>query len=289
MTSLPLNTTIHSAAPTPVLALLNPARLVRLFASHRALIRQFTMREIHSANRDTALGWAWVAITPAIMLAIYTIVFGTILGARGNRPPLEYALWLFCGITLFHLFTEPMNRGPGLVAGRPNFVKKLVFPLEILPVSAIGVVLFHTAISCVLLVIAKAVVVGHFSGWELLFPVAVVPVALLGLGVCTLLAAIGVFVRDLRHIVNGPLGRALFFLTPLVYPLEIVPERFRWLIAINPLTSVVQFGRQCLVDGRNPDGAWWIGLGVVTLVGLVGVVAAYAVFTKAKRGFADVI
>lgn len=287
MTSLPLNTTIHSAAPTPVLALLNPARLVRLFWAHRALAVQFTMREVRAGNRDTLLGWLWIVLSPAVMLAIYTLVFGLIL-LRSDEP-LKYALWLFCGLTLFHVFTEPMNRGAGLVAGRPNFVKKIVFPLEVLPLSAVGVTLVYTAASVVLLVIAKAFVVGHFTGWELLFPLAIVPVALLGLGVCTLLAAIGVFVRDLRHVVNGPLGRALFFLTPLVYPMDIVPERFRWLIAINPLTSVVQFGRQCLVDGRNPDAAWWIGLGVVTLVGLLGVVVAYAVFTKAKRGFADVI
>ena len=287
MTSLPLNTTIHSAAPTPVLALLNPARLVRLFWLHRALAVQFTMREVRAGNRDTLLGWVWIVLSPAVMLAIYTLVFGLIL--LRSEDPWTYALWLFCGLTLFHVFTEPMNRGAGLVAGRPNFVKKIVFPLEILPLSSVGVTLVYTAASVALLVVAKAVVVGHFTGWELLFPLAIVPVALLGLGVCTLLAAIGVFVRDLRHIVNGPLGRALFFLTPLVYPMDIVPERFRWLIAINPLTSVVQFGRQCLVEGRNPDGAWWMGLGVVTLAGLLGVVVAYAVFTKAKRGFADVI
>ena len=191
----------------------------------------------------------WVVLGPAVMLAVYTLVFGLIL--LQSEDPWAYALRLCCGLTLFQVFAEPMGRGPGLVAGRPNFVKRIVFPLEVLPASAVGVALFYTGISTVLLVVAKAVLGGRFTGWELLFPLAVVPAALLGLGVCAAMAAIGVFVRDLRHVVGGPVSRALFFLTPLVS--DVAPERFRWIIGLNPLTSIVEPGRATLIDGVNPD------------------------------------
>lgn len=286
MTTIPLTTT-HSAQPTPVGALLNPARLARLARQHQGLIAQFTLREIQAANKDTALGMLWVVLGPAVMLAIYTLVFGLILLRSDN--PWHYALWLYCGLTLYQVFADPMNRGPGLVASRPNFVKKVVFPLEVLPISAVGTTLFYTLVSMLLLIVAKAIVIRSFTGWEVLFPLAIIPAALLGLAAGTLLSAIGVFVRDLRHVINGPVARALFFLTPLVYPLEKVPEGWRWVIALNPLTSIVEFGRATLIDGRNPDTRWWVGLGVVTAIGLVGVVVSMAVFTKAKRGFADVL
>jgi len=293
MTALPAQT-VHSAAPTPIAALLNPLRVPRLLWQHRELIRQFTFREVQAANKDTMLGMLWVVLGPAIMLAIYTLVFGLIL--LRTDDPWGYALRLYCGLTLFQVFADPMNRGPGLVSSRPNFVKKVVFPLEILPISAVGVTLFYTLISMVLLVAAKGLVVllglgeiGGFTGWELLFPLALAPAALLGLGACALLSAVGVFVRDLRHVIAGPVGRALFFLTPLVYPLERVPPPWDAWITLNPLTSIVEFGRATLIDGRNPDTRWWIGLGAVTLMGLLGVVVGFAVFTKAKRGFADVL
>lgn len=293
MTALPAQT-VHSATPTPIGALLNPLRVPLLLWRHRELIQQFTVREVQAHNKDTILGMIWVVLGPAMMLAIYTLVFGIIL--LRDPDPWSYALRLYCGLTLFHVFSDQMQRGPGLVAGRPNFVKKIVFPLEILPVSALGVTMFYTLISVGLLILAKAIVavsglgqVGGFTGWELLFPLALVPAALLGLGVCALLSAIGVFVRDLRHVVAGPIGRALFFLTPLVYRLDHVPEPWdRW-IALNPLTSIVEFGRATLIDGQLPETRWWIGLGVVTLIGLVGVVVGFGVFSKAKRGFADVL
>lgn len=286
VTALPVQT-VHSASPTPVAALLNPARPVRLLWSQRSLLWQFTLREIRSANRDTLLGMVWVVLGPAVMLAVYTLVFGLIL--LRSEDPWAYALRLYCGLTLFQVFAEPMGRGPGLVAGRPNFVKRIVFPLEVLPASAVGVALFYTGISTVLLVVAKAVLGGRFTGWELLFPLAVVPAALLGLGVCAAMAAIGVFVRDLRHVVGGPVSRALFFLTPLVYPMSAVPERFRWIIGLNPLTSIVEFGRATLIDGVNPDPGLWIGLGVVSALGAAASVVGFAVFAKARRGFADVL
>lgn len=286
MTAIPIQT-VHSARPTPVWALLNPGRLAGLLWQHRELIRQFTAREIQAGNKDTILGMVWLFLSPAMMLGIYTLVFGLIL--LRTADPLGYALRLYCGLTLFQVFAEPMNRGPGLVSSRPNFVKKIVFPLEVLPISAVGSTLFYALISVLLLVVAKAIVVRSFTGWELLFPLALIPAALLGLGVCAVLSAVGVFVTDLRHVVSGPVARALFFLTPLVYPLERVPERWRGWIAMNPLTSIVEFGRATLIDGRNPGTQWWIGLGVVTLVGLASVVVGFAVFTKAKRGFADVL
>lgn len=286
VTAIPAQT-VHSATPTPVLALLNPARLARLFWTERELIRQFTLREIQASNKDTLLGFLWIFLGPAMMLAIYTLVFGLIL--LRTDDPWGYALRLYCGLTLYQVFSEQMNRGPGLVASRPNFVKKIVFPLEVLPVSAVGVTLFYTAVSVLLLVIAKGIIMRGFTGWELLFPLAVLPAALLGLGVCALLSAVGVFVRDLRHVVGGPVARALFFLTPLVYPLHVVPEKWRWLIALNPLTSIVEFGRATLIAGENPAREWWIGLGVVMMLGLAAVVLGFAVFTKAKRGFADVL
>ena len=286
MTTLQAST-VHSARPTPVGALLNPWRLVRLVRRHGDLIVQFVLREIQAANKDTLLGIVWVVLGPALMLAIYTLVFGLILLRDPN--PWRYALWLYCGLTLFHVFAEPMNRGPGLVAGRPNFVKKVVFPLEVLPISAVGTTLFYAVVSVLLLIVGKAIVLRQFTGWEALFPLALVPAALLGLAACATLSALGVFVRDLRHVISGPVARALFFLTPLVYPLERVPHPWGRLIALNPLTCVVEFGRATLIDGRNPEPRWWIGLGVVTLLGAAGVVVSMAIFTKAKRGFADVL
>ncbi len=268
---------------------LNPVRVVQGLWHHRDLIRQMVNREISQRYRGTVLGFAWSLIVPLTSLAIYTFVFSGIF--RSNwRPGIQnstgdYALTLFAGLTAFNVLAETLSRAPNLVLASPNLVKKVVFPLEILPVVQLGATLATTAISLVALLVVNGVLTRTVSATLWLLPLTFVPLVLLALGISWFFASLGVYVRDLGQGV-GLLTQVLLFLSPVMYPTTAIPEAFRVWFNLNPLTSILNDFRATLLWGQVLDWPLWMVWFVVSaLVAWLG----YAWFIKTKPGFADVM
>ena len=266
--------------------------MVRNLWNHRDLIAQFTKRELVGRYRGAYLGLLWAFLIPLLMLTIYTFVFSEVLNARWtlnpNEPPTHFALTMFCGLIVFNILAECLTRSPSLILGNPNFVKKVIFPLEILPVSLLGASFVHGAICLAILIVGQAIFLPEFpatlsAAW--LFPIWIVPLVALTLGLSWFVAALGVFVRDIGQAITI-IVQMLFFMTPIFYPVTLVPEGWRWVLRINPLTTIVEGARATLIEGRPPDwGAW----GVVTVLSLVAMQLGYVWMMKCRRGFADVV
>jgi len=275
-----------------LLAAANPARFVPAIWRQRHLVSQLTWREITGRYRSSVLGLAWSFITPLVMLSLYTFVFGVVFKARWPGAPsgslTEFGLMLFAGLTAFSLFSECVVRAPSLITGSPNYVKKVVFPLEVLPVSVLGSALFHAAISMAMVVVARQVIVGGaLDGAPVMLfaPVVLVPLVCLALGVSWFLASLGVFLRDIGHAVTLA-TQALLFLTPIFYPVSALPERLQIVVKLNPLSPVVDGVRRILVQGLQPDWSPWL---YSLAAGIVVLCAGHAWFAMSKRAFADVI
>jgi lipopolysaccharide transport system permease protein len=265
-----------------------PLGFVRNLWRHRELIAQFARREIEGRYRGSFLGVFWSLARPLFLLMVYTLVFGVIFRStwpQGRGGAGEFALIAFCGLAAFGLFAECVGRAPSLVTSVPSFVKKVVFPLEILPLAALGAALFHLLVSLALLLAAQLVLVGWIPWTALLLPLVTLPAVFVCLGAMWFLSSVGVFVRDLEQAIG--LGvQLLFFLTPIVYPVEIVPERLRPLLLLNPMASVVENTRRVLLWGQLPDFAAlaaWVGVTAIFMV------LGYAWFVRTRRAFADVL
>lgn len=262
---------------------------LRTIWQHRQLVAQLTWREITGRYRSSMLGFVWSFITPMITLALYTFVFGVVFTSRwpGARTDnlAEYGLMLFAGLTAFTVFSECVTRAPSIITASPNYVKKVVFPLDVLPVSVAGAALFHAGISVLLLTLARLVVMGTIAPTVVLVPIVLLPLVMLALGISWLLASLGVYFRDIAHTV-GLVTQVLFFTTPVFFPLDAIPAAYRPIIAANPLTSIVQSMRTVAVVGAAPDwGAWTVSM----VIGLIVLWAGHAWFARTRSGFADVL
>ncbi len=269
--------------------LLNPINALRDFWSHRDLLFQLTIREIKGLYRGSYLGMIWSVLTPLFMLAIYTFVFSVVFNARFGTSPdesrLEFALALFCGLIPFNVFTQCISVAPRLIVLNANYVKKVVFPLEILPVSILGRTLFEGLISFAILIGGVAAFVRPPSPAYLALPLVFLPLIFWSLGISWFFASLGVFIRDLAHAVDL-LIRILFFLTPIFYPISRVPPTFRFFLHLNPLTLIVGDFRSVIIFGRFPDWSLW-GIGVT--VSFVAMMTGYWWFMRGKHAFADVL
>ena len=265
---------------------------MRMFAAlvrHRDLVWQMTKREIVGRYRGSFLGVAWSIFHPLLMLGVYTFVFSGVFKSRwrtgATDGTADFAVVLFAGMLVHGLFAECVNRAPGLVLANPNFVKKVVFPLEVLPWVTMGSALFHTGAS--LIVLLGGLVAGSLGvpPTAVLFPVVIAPFVLLTMGVSWFLAATGVYLRDLGHSV-GIATTVILFLSPVFYETSQIPDRYAWLIQLNPLTLIIEQSREVLVWGRLPN---WTGLLGYLIVSLVVAQLGFRWFQKARRGFADVL
>ncbi len=261
---------------------------LQLAWSQRALLLQLVRRDVLGRYRGSLLGLAWSFVTPLMMLAIYTFVFGTVFKARwnpdGTEGPLEFALALFAGLIVFNLFAEVATRAPGLITGNPNYVKKTVFPLALLPMAATAAALFHAGMSLLILLAALAWL-GRLSWWVLTLPLVWLPFLAFLLGLAWWLAALGVFLRDLGQIV-GMAVTALLFLSPVFYPASALPEGLRPWAFVNPLAVPIEASRALLLEARPPD---WAGLALYAGVALAFAWLGWVWFARTRRGFADVM
>ena len=273
----------HQAQPTSLVA------LIESLWRNRHLIVQMTRREVVGRYKGSALGLAWSFLTPILMLAVYTFVFSVVFKARwgtdGDESKTQFALVLFVGMIVHGLFAEVLNRAPGLILSNVNYVKKVVFPLDVLPVIAMGAALFHASISLAVLLIAFALFNGYLHWTAIFIPVVLLPLVILTLGVAWIFASLGVFLRDVGQTV-GIITTMMLFLAPIFYPVTALPEEVRPLIMANPLTFIIEEARGVVILGRMPE---WTGLGIYTLAATAVAWAGFAWFQKTRKGFADVL
>lgn len=255
---------------------------------YRQLIRSLAWREILGRYRGSAGGMVWSLVTPVLMLAVYTAVFSGIFQARWSQEassPADYALQLFVGLLIHGLVAECLNRSPVLIVSNVSYVKRVVFPLATLPVVTLLSALFHFLIGVAVLLAFQFYFHGTLQLTLLWLPVVLLPYVVLLLGVSWALAALGVYLRDINQL-TGLLTLILMFLSPVFYPASALPERFRGIFQMNPLTLIIEQARDVVLNGRSPN---LLALGLYLLVGLVVCVLAYRLFSVMKRGFADVL
>ncbi|MBK6958195.1 MAG: ABC transporter permease [Nitrosomonas sp.] len=259
---------------------------------HYPLILQMVKREVIGRYRGSFLGILWTFVNPILMLAIYTFVFGVVFKVRLDPQntvlyddKFAFALLLFIGLILFNLFSECLSRAPGLVLANVNYVKKVIFPLEILPLVSLGSALFHAGISFLVLVIFM-LVIDHPIHWTLIFfPIIVLPLLLLILGLSWMLASIGVYVRDIGQFI-GLILTMLLFMSPIFYPASALPESVRDYLFLNPLSFVIEQARAVTLYGQLPD---WSGLVIYYMLASIVSWAGLMWFMKTRKGFADVL
>jgi len=255
---------------------------------NRRLIGALAAREIASRFRGSLLGFAWAIVQPVFMLAIYAFVFSEVFKSRwpgGTGSKTEFALVLFAGLIVFNTFSEVFNRAPQLVLSNANYVKRVVFPLEILSVVSVLTALFNLVVSLAVWLAFYMIVAGVPHPTVLLFPVALLPLLLLLTGLSWFFAALGVYLRDIAQ-VTAIITAAIMFLTPIFFPVDAVPERFRGLLDVNPLAPIVQQVREVLIWNMGLDP---VRFGTSFVLGLVVFGAGFAFFQKVRKGFADVI
>lgn len=235
------------------------------------------------------MGMLWSFANPIFMLAVYTFVFSVVFEAKWGsnvaNGKTEFALVLFVGLILHGFLAEVLNRAPTLIVGNSNYVKKVVFPLEILPIVTVGAALFHSAISLIVLIGAFGAINGHLHWSMLLTPFVFLPLAILISGLAWILASLGVFIRDLSQ-ATGIIVTILLFVSPIFFPISSIPESFQIYVLANPLTFIIEQARAVLIFGNSPD---WLGLGVYLILSTVIAWVGFIWFQKTRKGFADVI
>jgi lipopolysaccharide transport system permease protein len=259
------------------------------FWRNRQIIRQLTVREVVGRYKGSFMGLTWSFVHPLFMLLVYTFVFSVVLKVRwgigSEESKVGFAVTLFAGMIIHALFAECVNRAPGLILANVNYVKKVVFPLEILPIVALFTALFQTIVSLIILLAALVVINGSLYWTVLLVPIVVLPLAVATLGVAWFLASLGVFARDIGQI-TSILTMIMMFLAPVFYPVSALPEQYRSWIMANPLTFIIEQTRAVLLAGQLPD---WQGLALYSLVSVAVAWAGFWWFQKTRKGFADVI
>lgn len=264
---------------------------VEMFASlwrNRELIKASTKREVLGRYRGSVMGILWSFFNPLLMLSVYTIIFSEVFQARwgvGSGSKTEFAVVLFAGLLMFNLFAECINRSPGLILSNVNYVKKVVFPLEILPAVTLLSAMFHAMISLGVWFLAYGLFFGVPHATVFLLPLIILPFAMFVMGLSWGLASLGVYLRDVSQII-GVITSVLMFMSPVFYPVSALPEHYRHILYLNPLTPVIEMTRDVLYWGKLPDihllSKYWVAAVIISWLG-------FAWFQKTRRGFADVL
>ncbi|TDV88250.1 lipopolysaccharide transport system permease protein [Halomonas alkaliantarctica] len=266
-----------------------PRAMVVHLWRYRELIARLIKRDVLGRYKGSLLGLAWSFVTPIIMLVIYTFVFTVVFNARwgvgGEESKGVFALQLFAGLIIHGILAEVLTRSPSLILTNTNYVKKVVFPLEILPLVPLGSALFHAAVSALVLILAQLVVLGSVPWTFWMLPLVLLPLMVLTMGISWLLASLGVFLRDIGQTM-GLIATMLLFLSPIFYPISALPESFHGMINANPLTFIIEQARVVLLEGQLPDIK---GLLKYLAVALVVAWLGFAWFQKTRKGFADVL
>lgn len=262
--------------------------MVRSTLAHRELIWAMTKREVVGRYRGSVLGILWSFFNPVLMLSVYTFVFSVVFKARWNgatESKSEFAIVLFAGMIVYSLFAETINRAPALIVSNVNYVKKVVFPLEILPLVALGSALFHTAVSTLVWMLFYGAIHGSLHWTSVFFPLILLPLVMFTLGLSWFLASLGVYLRDVAQTVSI-FTSIMMFLSPVFFSIASVPESIRPFMNANPLTFIIEQGRDVLIWGNTPA---WPAYILFSLAGITTAWLGFAWFQKTRKGFSDVL
>lgn len=267
---------------------ISPMEITKSLWRNRTLLNALIRRDFIGRYRGSVLGILWSFFNPVLMLVVYTFVFGVILKARwniGSDAKTEFALVLFSGLTVFNLFSEVVTRAPSLILANTNYVKKVVFPLEILPWVSLGSSLLHALISFGVWLIFYGLFLGIPPVTIFWLPVVLMPIITLTMGLGWFFASLGVYLRDISQVISL-LTNMLMFLSPIFYPLSSLPEDYRALFRLNPITPSVELVRDVLIWGKHPD---WPTFQFSLVLSLAIFFLGFAWFQKTRKGFADVL
>ena len=277
-----------TAQPPSLLYHANPRRFVEQIWRHRGLLRQQIARELVLRYRGSGLSLIWAFVMPTLAFAAYAFVFGVVLRTRwpgaGSSSLIDFSLAVFCGLMVFNVFSDSLSRSSWLIAGVPSYVKKIVFPLEVLPVAVVSAALVHGLVSLGLLAVAVIVLRGGLPWTAIFLPVILLPLLALCLGFSWLVSSLGLFFRDLAPSLVLVL-HLLMLGTPIFYPLEVVPTPWRGWLGLNPLAVVVENARAALLWGTPPS---LLGLSLLYLVSGAILLVGYLWFMRTRWAFADV-
>lgn len=269
--------------------LTSTSALLASIVTYRELIFKLARMDVISRYKGSFLGLGWSFFNPLLLLSVYTFVFSFVFKARWGEgtgdSPTEFALVLFAGLLVHAFFAEVLNRAPALILNNTNYVKKVIFPLEVLPIATLLAAIFHMMISIVVLVVAFLVFNGFFHWTVLLIPVVILPLSMIMMGFSWFLASLGVFVRDVGQTI-GIFTTVLLFMSPVFYPLSSLPEKLQWVMLLNPLTFIIEQARAVLIFGTLPN---WAGLLVYSVIGYLWMWIGFMFFQKTRKGFNDVL
>lgn len=261
----------------------------RCLHENRDLLVPLIRRNVEVRYRGSILGLLWSFAQPLIMLCVYTFVFSVVFkmrwGDNVGESKAEFAVIMFCGMAIFNIFSESVSTSCGVIVNSPNYVKKVIFPLETLPVAQVFSTLIVGMAWFVLLFFGTIAVYREVYWTMLLLPLVLIPLTLFTMGISLFVASLGVYIRDVQHMI-GVLLQVLFFMTPIFYPISRVPEKYQWVLKMNPLTIIIEEARKIFLRGELPD---WTFLLISTAVGLLVCHLGFVWFTKTKKGFADVL
>lgn len=274
----------HVSSSYPI----TPVAMIRSVFQFRQLLWELVKRDFVGRYKGSIFGVVWSLFNPLLMLAIYTLVFSVAFKAKwggGDESKVAFAIVLFSGIIVSNLFAECLNRAPGLIVSHPNYVKKVIFPLEILPLMVLFSALLHFLVSFIVLLIFCIVAGVHIYTGALLIPIILTPLIFLIMGFLWIFASLGVYLRDVSQAM-GMLTTVTLFLAPIFYPIESLPHTYQSLLAWNPITLPVMQLRDLMLWNKPIQwGTWAISLTIGMLVCQTG----YWWFQKSRKGFADVI
>ena len=279
---------MNSASTSPIATVLGPLGFIKSGWSNRKLVIRLARREIESRYRGSFLGIIWSVLVPVIMLFVYAFVFTVVFQAKWEIPAGgkgHFVLLLFTGLIVFNIFSECLNRAPGLLIAHVSYIKKVVFPLEILPWVTLLVALFNAVISYLVLAVAYLFLLGLPPVTAFYLPLMILPILFFSLGLTLFFSSVGIFIRDLQQLM-GLITMVIMFLSPLFYPLSALPESFRNYIRFVPLALAIEESRKVLFLGHAPNMIVWAAyLACSWIVAWLG----FVWFMKTKKGFADVV
>ncbi|WP_343655938.1 ABC transporter permease [Cupriavidus sp.] len=255
---------------------------------HRGLVYQLTRREVVGRYRGSVMGLLWSLFHPVLMLSVYTFVFGHVFKSRwgsGFGSTTSFAQMAFAGMIVYGLFSECVTRAPGLIVGNANFVKRVVFPLELLPWVTLFAAMFHALIGLGVLLLFSMFLGNVPTLTMLCFPLVLLPFACFVVGATWALAALGVYLRDLAQ-VTGVAVTVAMFLSPMFYPVSALPAALQSVMQFNPLTFPMEQLRAVMIMDQFPD---WRGLAIYTCCAVVTAWVGFTMFQRLRRGFADVL
>jgi lipopolysaccharide transport system permease protein len=256
---------------------------------HRELLWQFTLRNVELRHKGSHLGLVWSFLGPLLMLGLYVLVFGYIFegtfGIVPNETRAEYALGIFLGLTLFHFVAEVLGLSPALIVANPNFVKKVVFPLEVLPAATVAAAVFHLLISLGLVLIGVLIFGPGLTPNAAWLPVILLPLILLMLGCAWFFSALGVFLRDIGQVMQF-LTMALMFASAVFYSAHKIPEAAWAYLRFNPILLAIELARDAALWDRPLN---YRHLTYLYAMGSVVCVLGATAYRRMKPAFADVL